>query len=336
MERVFAVIENFKNFPNVLGFFSGNEIINEDSVVEVPAYIRAVTRDMKDYIAKQAERDIPVGYSAADVRPMLENTANYLSCEIEDEPSSKIDFFGLNSYSWCGDSTFEEAGYDVLVKDFEKSAVPVFFSEYGCNEVTPRVFGEIEAVYSDQMTGVFSGGLIYEYTQEDNKYGLVELDGDDAQLLEDFDNLQTQLEKLDYNELQSVESADTNITPPKCSKDLLDGPAGNFSTEFTLPERPDGVDDMINNGIDDPNTGELVDVSNTEVQSTVTDTNGEVIEGLALNKLEDDESNTPSTAPSDGSGDDGSDQNAASPRSQIGNFLTLVTVAGVLCAVMGW
>lgn len=39
-EQVFGVIEAFKNFPNTLGFFAGNEVINEQSVYEAPAYVR--------------------------------------------------------------------------------------------------------------------------------------------------------------------------------------------------------------------------------------------------------------------------------------------------------
>lgn len=39
-EQVFGVIEAFKDFPNTLAFFAGNEVINEDSVYEAPAYIR--------------------------------------------------------------------------------------------------------------------------------------------------------------------------------------------------------------------------------------------------------------------------------------------------------
>ena len=80
LERVFEVVAGFMHFPNTLGFFSGNEVINEDSVPEVPAYIRAVTRDIKEFIAKQGPRSIPVGYSAADVRPLLQGTFNYMSC----------------------------------------------------------------------------------------------------------------------------------------------------------------------------------------------------------------------------------------------------------------
>lgn len=38
--QVYGIIEAFKNYPNTLAFFAGNEIINEQSVKEIPAYIR--------------------------------------------------------------------------------------------------------------------------------------------------------------------------------------------------------------------------------------------------------------------------------------------------------
>jgi 1,3-beta-glucanosyltransferase GAS3 len=303
LARVFQVVENFKAFPNLLGFFSGNEVINEESVVEVPQYIRAVTRDMKDYIAKQADRQIPVGYSAADVRPMLADTAGYLSCSISEEASSKIDLFGLNSYSWCGESSFQESEYNVLVDDFKDTTIPIFFSEYGCNKVTPRTFTEVPVLYSDQMTGVFSGGLIYEYTQEANNYGLVEFnDNNTASLLIDFDNLQKQYGTLDFAKIQSADGTATALTPPACSAEIITGTAGNFSTNFTLPSRPSGVDDMINNGVPNAKTGRLVDVPNTKVSETVYDSSGNPITGLALNKLADDESNIPGSASGSSSG----------------------------------
>lgn len=38
--QVFGIIEAFKDYPNTLAFFAGNEVINEDSVKQVPQYIR--------------------------------------------------------------------------------------------------------------------------------------------------------------------------------------------------------------------------------------------------------------------------------------------------------
>jgi hypothetical protein len=39
------------------------------------------------------------------------------------------------------------------------------------------------------MTSVFSGGLVYEYSQEPSKYGLVEIEGGKVTELEDFQTL---------------------------------------------------------------------------------------------------------------------------------------------------
>jgi hypothetical protein len=50
-------------------------------------------------------------------------------------------------------------------------------SEYGCI-TNGRNFEEVAALYNTEMTSVFSGGLVYEYSEEGNGYGLVTIDGD--------------------------------------------------------------------------------------------------------------------------------------------------------------
>jgi hypothetical protein len=152
LTRVFGIVENFKNLPNTLGFFAANEVMNNlDTAQFNPQYIRvsefipptlrsielhvhklmikqAVQRDLKNYISKHATRKIPVGYSAADVREILEDTWAYMQCDHNDDASSS-DFFGLNSYSWCGgDATLQSSGYTDLANMFSKSAIPVFVS----------------------------------------------------------------------------------------------------------------------------------------------------------------------------------------------------------------
>lgn len=49
-------------------------------------------------------------------------------------------------------------------------------SEYGCITNT-RTFAETAALYQEDMTSAFSGGLVYEYSQEGNGYGLVTISG---------------------------------------------------------------------------------------------------------------------------------------------------------------
>ncbi|KAE8357047.1 Glucanosyltransferase-domain-containing protein [Aspergillus coremiiformis] len=330
-EQVFGVIEAFKNYPNTLGFFAGNEVINEQSVKEVAAYIRAVQRDMKDYIKKNVNRPIPVGYSAADIRPWLMDTLNYFMCEDSNEPTSHSDFFGLNSYSWCGDSSYKKAGYDILTEDFKNASLPVFFSEYGCNEVTPRVFTEVQAIYGEEMTQAFSGGLVYEYTQEENNYGLVKINNSDtATLLVDFENLQKQYAKLDMKRIQASNSTQTSFQAPKCSPDLIKN--GTFLSKFDLPSRPSKVQDMINNGLSQANSGKLVDVKTTAISQKIYDHTGKEVSDVQLKALSSGESNTPGGSTSGGSGSSSSETKANAAGKMTASFMGLL-IGAVAAAV---
>ncbi|ODQ81973.1 glycoside hydrolase family 72 protein [Babjeviella inositovora NRRL Y-12698] len=198
LEHVFKVVEQFSFYNNTLGLFAGNEIINDrKSARESPVYTKALIRDIKTYIAYNSPRSIPVGYSAADDLNYRMPLSQYLECA-EDDPFVSVDFYGVNSYQWCGEQTFYTSGYNVLVEDYAKFTKPVFFSEFGCNEVTPRLFEEVKAIFSEDMVGVFSGGLVYEYSQEANNYGLVDIDASgNVQMLEDFEALRNQLEMVE-------------------------------------------------------------------------------------------------------------------------------------------
>ena len=133
LQHTFNVVEAFKSYPNTLAFFAGNEIINDvDTGNANPPYIRAVLRDIKNYVRAHATRAIPVGYSAADVRSVLQDTWAYLQCNnsANGDSNSAADFLGLNSYSWCGSaSNFQTSGYDQLVSIFSNTSIPVFLSE---------------------------------------------------------------------------------------------------------------------------------------------------------------------------------------------------------------
>lgn len=265
LNRTFAVVEAFKSYPNTAAFFSGNEVIAAISDgSDVPPYIRAVTRDLKTYIAKHADRDIPVGYSAADIRSILVDSLQYLQCSDASDGTSndmsRVDFFALNSYSWCGNSTFTDSGYDQLVSDFNASSVPVFFSEYGCNQVYPRIFTEVPELYSDQMSNVFSGGMIYEYTQGVNNYGLVNISSDgSAQLLEDFYTLKDRYASLNFTAVQGIAPPGNSPAVPTCSSGLIDTSSG-FTTDFAIPGVPAGAQSIIDNGVNPAPKGQLVKI----------------------------------------------------------------------------
>ncbi|PSN74747.1 hypothetical protein BS50DRAFT_23330 [Corynespora cassiicola Philippines] len=194
LQSVFATIDAFAEYNNLLLFFSGNEVINARNNTGAATFIKAVTRDMKRYIAEQHSRPIPVGYSAADVSENIEQQALFFNCGTDDERS---DFFAFNDYSWCDPSSFTQSGWDAKVKLYEDYSIPIFLSEFGCITNT-RQWGEIASLYHENMTSVYSGGLAYEYTVEPNGYGMVELD-DEGNITpnKDFDRLKSAYEKTD-------------------------------------------------------------------------------------------------------------------------------------------
>lgn len=310
LTRIFSVVEAFKDYPNLLGFFAGNEVVNSvKSAQTVPQYIRAIQRDLKQYIANHASRTIPVGYSAADDdtrRPMWA----YLTCG--DDADSRSDFYGLNSYQWCGDSTWETSGYQGLVDTFSNTSVPLFFSEFGCNTVRPRPFNEIAALYGDRMIDSWSGGLVYEYTQEPSDYGLVEVSSDgDATLLEDFDNLQGQYNQIDITLITSRSSLSASSSPPTCSdKFILLNHAAKFNTSMEIPACPDS--DLVKNGIQNPNNGKIVELTSFTTPHKVYTTGGTEVANLTITPLADDQSNTPSGETTSGAGNSTSSNNTSS------------------------
>jgi hypothetical protein len=166
--RYTAVIDELQKYNNVLGFFAGNEVSNNVSNTDASPFVKAAVRDMKAYIKQKNYRPIGVGYATNDDADIRQGLADYFNCGKTEE---SIDFWGYNIYSWCGNSSYTLSGYDVRTKEFESYSVPVFFAEYGCNVPAPRVFTEVEALYGDQMTPVWSGGIVYMYFQEANQYG---------------------------------------------------------------------------------------------------------------------------------------------------------------------
>ncbi|KAF1829615.1 hypothetical protein BDW02DRAFT_573789 [Decorospora gaudefroyi] len=187
LQSLFATVEMFAKYDNTLLFFSGNEVINDDNTTGCAPYVKAVTRDIKSYMNARGLRTVPVGYSAADVESNRYEMATYMNCGDE---SARSDFFAFNDYSWCDPSSYTTSGWDQKVARFSNYSIPIFLSEYGCNN-NKRAFEEVASLYSTDMTGVYSGGLVYEYSQESSNYGLVTIDGDQVSERDDFAALQS-------------------------------------------------------------------------------------------------------------------------------------------------
>merc|ERR1712072_375485 len=106
-----------------------------------------------------------------------------------------------------------------------------------------RKFEEVTSLYSSQMTGVYSGGLVYEYSQESSNYGLVEINGDSVSELADFTALQSQFSKTanptgdgGYNSTGGASGCPTYSSPNWLVKD------------DSLPAIPDGAKKYMSQG----------------------------------------------------------------------------------------
>jgi hypothetical protein len=67
LQNVFSTVEMFAQYPNTLAFFSGNEVINDGPSSKAAPYVKAVTRDIRQFLRSRNLRTVPVGYSAVSI-----------------------------------------------------------------------------------------------------------------------------------------------------------------------------------------------------------------------------------------------------------------------------
>ncbi|PHH78801.1 hypothetical protein CDD82_2828 [Ophiocordyceps australis] len=196
--RYRKVVDSLAKYPNVIGFFAGNEVSDSANTSAASVYVKAAVRDMKRYVRenKKMTRWLGFGYAANDASVIRDDIVDYFACGPAEE---RVDFWGYNVYSWCGDSDMKRSHFAERAEYFRDYEVPVFFAEYGCNEVkgggTEREFKETAALYSAEMSSVFSGGIVYMYFEEANNYGLVQFSKGQATIFNAFHALKAQLAK---------------------------------------------------------------------------------------------------------------------------------------------
>lgn len=122
LQSVFATIDAFAKYDNTLLYYSANEVLNAKNTSFAAPYVKAVTRDMKQYIKARGYRPIPVGYSAADVGENRYEMATYMNCGEDDVRS---DFFAFNDYSWCAPSSYQKSGWDQKVAQYKDYGLPL-------------------------------------------------------------------------------------------------------------------------------------------------------------------------------------------------------------------
>lgn len=162
-----------------------------------------------------------------------------------------------------------------------------------------------------------SGGLVYEYSQEEADYGLVILNSNGSvSLRTDYDNLQKQFNKLNIGLIEST-TADTT-TSPDCSNKLIS--AENFSKNFTIPVVCPDCQELIDNGISNPTNGKIVQITDTKVKQDVYGSTGVKIDNLQLTIVANDGTNTPGGQTTSPSGTGSAPQPSASKKGAAGRL----------------
>lgn len=138
-----SVIEEMLQYPNLLGFIVGEDVITGVGTNDSGPYVKAAVRDMKACIRHKGYRPIPIGYVDSLVSSMYTagpsqrgpNLANYipeyLNCG---DPSDAIDFWGFDlrlqsmSITFRLNSDYSDHHGILILSNY---SVPVFTAAYG-------------------------------------------------------------------------------------------------------------------------------------------------------------------------------------------------------------
>lgn len=273
-ERYTSVVDEMQQYDNVLGFFAGNEVITNSSTSNSAAFVKAAIRDTKKYMKSENYRAIPVGYASNDESVTRAMSADYFACGDSDV---RADFYGINMYEWCGSSSFKTSGYQARTQEFSNLTIPIFFSEYGCNEVQPRKFTDIATLFSSEMTDVWSGGIVYMYFEEANEYGLVSVDGSSVSTMADY--------KYYSSEINAVSPSSASASSASAAAKTMECPATGsaWKANPSLPPTPqegvcncmsDAVSCVVADDVSSKDYGDLFSVACGLVDCTGIDADG--------------------------------------------------------------
>ncbi|KAG5352716.1 1,3-beta-glucanosyltransferase gel4 [Termitomyces sp. T112] len=236
LDQYLMTIDVFNKYDNVLAYNVGNEVVVQNATAVAP-FVKAAARDVKAYL-KSKSSSILVGYTAINGPSQFRDPlANYLSCDPSNtnSDSTAIDLFGLNDYSWCGNSSFE-AAYANTFAEFSGYNVAAYLSEFGCNSDPPRLWTEVDSIFSSQMSPVWSGGVAFSYfpaSSAQGQFGMVTIssDGSSVTTSDDFERLKTHYNQASGPNTPPEGSSTSNF--PSC-------PTANssFLASTTLPPTP--------------------------------------------------------------------------------------------------
>jgi Glucanosyltransferase len=162
-DRYKATVDSLQKYSNILGLYMSFDDEKVEHLSPLP-FQKAFTRDIKAYIKSKQYRTIPVG-GFVHKHGMSTSIAQFWGCGNHEIAA---DFFlveatqesdPLRGETWCTNSS---ADYSELIGRYRSFQVPLVFS-YGCNQSLQHGYEEVQQIYSDDVTTVFSGVVISEW-----------------------------------------------------------------------------------------------------------------------------------------------------------------------------
>jgi hypothetical protein len=138
---------------------------------------------------------------------------------------------------WCGNSTFA-ASYAGVETDYTNYNVVAYFGEYGCiTDGIPRPWTEVQALFSSEMSPVWSGGIAFSYfpaASSTGQFGMVTIspDGSTVTTSQDYDNLQAQYSSVTPPTTPSQTDAGATVYPACPAEEA------NLEASTSLPPTP--------------------------------------------------------------------------------------------------
>ncbi|MCJ1424424.1 1,3-beta-glucanosyltransferase gas1 [Sticta canariensis] len=198
-----SVIDIMQTYNSLLGFILGDDVIDGISQNDSGPYVKAAIRDMKAYIRHKRYRPIPVGY----VSEYEDDALVYLNCG--DKNDDTIDFWGMNSRDGlCGD-----VNHKVVTTTLSTYSVPVFLAAYGCADSTQWNYSNIDVLYGQSLSQVWSGGVIYQYfivSRDDPRFGLVGIQATGVITVTNYQNISRHLATVLPSSINSEKYIPTN------------------------------------------------------------------------------------------------------------------------------
>ncbi|TKA29471.1 hypothetical protein B0A50_03484 [Salinomyces thailandicus] len=202
----FTLVAPLTTHPNLLACTVDASSLTAPGDTPFATVYRACIRDTKHFLHLHlhhghapSRRQIPIGITTAHTPSLHASLLRYFTAGA---PAARADFFGGENWSWVGPSDFQMSGWKAMVEMYEAQGiprVPMILAGFGtkCGG-SGRVWDEVSCLFGAEMTGWFSGGVVYRFLEDGGDgYGVLKVgDGGVRRKRREFRGLKERLAGL--------------------------------------------------------------------------------------------------------------------------------------------